>query len=164
MTLVAVALGLWVNSAERQRRAVAAIRAAGGSVVYDWEAQEWHSTDLPGPDWLCRQLGVDYFDDVAAAGLSSDAGDSDVAHLSQLTDVSFVVLQDTKVSDSSLAHLTRLTSLKVLWLDRSQVTDAGLAHLTGLKRLESLTLERTQVTDAGCERLQQALPNCKIER
>jgi hypothetical protein len=37
VTLVAVALAYWVNGAERQRRAVAAIEAAGGTVRYDYE-------------------------------------------------------------------------------------------------------------------------------
>src|SRR5687768_4773908 len=68
VTLTSVMLGVWVNRAERQRRAVAAIRAAGGTVRYDYEqagAQAAGPVDgqLPGPDWLCRLLSVDYFAD-----------------------------------------------------------------------------------------------------
>src|SRR5687767_178811 len=71
MTLVAVVLGLVVNPAERQRRAVAAIREMGGLVTYDYELdrrRQWDTIlgrqELPGPDLVCRLFGVDYFADV----------------------------------------------------------------------------------------------------
>ncbi|NQU21935.1 MAG: hypothetical protein HQ567_11685 [Candidatus Nealsonbacteria bacterium] len=43
------------------------------------------------------------------------------------------------------------------------MTDAGLEYLEGMTSLQSLDLRGTQVTDAGIKKLQQALPNCKIE-
>ena len=140
VTLVGVVLGVWVQRAERQRRAVAAMREDGGKVMYDYEESRPRAVngDLPGPDWLCRLLGVDYFANVTHAHLSRSA------------------------TDATLSHLGDLTSLKSLWLDGTQVTDTGLAHLTGLARLQELDLSGTQVTDAGCDRLQQALPNCAI--
>jgi hypothetical protein len=41
--------------------------------------------------------------------------------------------------------------------------DAGLEHLATLTHLKSLSLVDTQVTDAGVNKLQQALPMCKIK-
>ena len=46
----------------------------------------------------------------------------------------------------------------------TQVTDAGLENLKGLHQLQSLWLCCTKVTDDGLKKLQQALPNCQIER
>ena len=61
-----------------------------------------------------------------------------------------------------LEHLTGLTNLMILGLDDTKVTDAGLVHLKGLTKLEVLVLRRTKVTPAGVKQLQQALPNCEI--
>ena len=63
-----------------------------------------------------------------------------------------------------MEHLKGLTALQRLNLNGTQLTDAGLEHLKGLTRLQRLALRNTKVTDAGVTRLQQALPNCKIER
>ena len=51
-----------------------------------------------------------------------------------------------------------------LCLSDTQVTDAGLEYLKELTQLQQLDLDGTQVTDAGVTKLQQALPNCEIER
>lgn len=50
-----------------------------------------------------------------------------------------------------------------MYLVVTGVTDAGWKHLKGLTNLQALALSRTQVTDDGVKKLQQALPNCKIE-
>jgi hypothetical protein len=75
-----------------------------------------------------------------------------------------LLLDDTKITDDDLLHLEHLTRVQWLSLEGTPITDAGLKHLTSLTRLEWLGLKRTQVTDAGVKKLQQALPNCKIER
>lgn len=70
---------------------------------------------------------------------------------------------DTMVTDSGLEHLKGLTKVESLILWDSKVTDAGLTHLVGLTNLRWLVLWETKVTDAGVKKLQQALPNCKID-
>jgi len=140
VTIVSVGLGLVRNRAERQRRAVAAIRESGGWVRYEFEPTDGTPAELPGPDWLCRLLGVDYFAEVTIAALPNDA------------------------TDETAAHLSGLTSLQTLELGSTQLSDAGLAHLSRLTSLQRLSLGGTQVTDAGCRRLEAALPNCKIPR
>jgi hypothetical protein len=42
------------------------------------------------------------------------------------------------------------------------INDDGLEYLKGLKNLRVLLIRWTKVTDAGVEKLQQALPNCRI--
>jgi hypothetical protein len=91
----------------------------------------------------------------------TDAGLEDLRGLTQLE---YVVLLGTKVTDAGLEHLRGLTQLQVLVLDYTQVTDAGLERLNGLSQLQTLWLKNTKVIHEGVKKLQEALPNCKIER
>ena len=68
------------------------------------------------------------------------------------------------ITDAGLVHLKDLTSLQSLNLMKTQITDAGLVHFKGLTNLQKLHLSFTQVTDAGIAELQEALPNCEIEK
>ena len=52
----------------------------------------------------------------------------------------------------------------MLGLGRTKITDAGLEYLQRLTKLHELYLWDTKVTDQGVKKLQQALPNCEIER
>ena len=63
-----------------------------------------------------------------------------------------------------MAHLQGLTNLRTLNLTSTEITDPSLVHLKGLTGLGNLYLHNTQVTDAGVANLQQALPNCMINR
>jgi hypothetical protein len=67
-------------------------------------------------------------------------------------------------TDEKLKHLEPLSRLERLELIGAAITDTGLEQLTTLTRLTYLNLSGTQVTDAGINKLQQALPNCTIER
>jgi len=75
-----------------------------------------------------------------------------------------VNLVGTQVIDAGLVNLKGMTTLQVVDLRETKITDAGLEHLKGLIRLKSLHLGGTQVTDSGVKKLQQALPNCQINR
>ena len=145
----------------------------------------------PGPAWLRRLLGDNLFalslDAVQVDFGISRAGDAELEHLNELpqlrclilccTNVGDAGLQNverlarlqrlclggTRVSDAGLQHLGGLTQLQELDLGSTGVSDASLQHLKGLTQLKSLNLSNTRVTDAGVKRLQQALPNCKIQ-
>jgi Ran GTPase-activating protein (RanGAP) involved in mRNA processing and transport len=62
--------------------------------------------------------------------------------------------------------LKALGNLRIHYLDLSGtgITNAGLEYLTGLRELQVIDLAATKVTDRGVSTLQQALPNCEIER
>jgi hypothetical protein len=178
VTALCIALGVWGMRAERQRRAVKAIEAAGGAVEYD----------SPGSETFLRQwLPEDYFDDVEVVVLSrtqptddvwahlerlptvrqlflDDPGitDDELVHLRGLTLLQYLDLSTTYVTDAGVARLQGLTRLQVLLLNKTQVTDAGLVHLQGLTALDELWLTNTQVTREGANRLQKALPQCRI--
>jgi hypothetical protein len=97
-----------VHRAERQRRAVAAIEASGGGVRYEYEdVLPGSVAEFPGPDWLSRLLGVDYFDDVTYAYLGAEAGNAELAEVSALTRLRELWLDDTQVTDTGCERLQR---------------------------------------------------------
>jgi Leucine Rich repeat len=75
-----------------------------------------------------------------------------------------IVLSGLESADGGMIDLKELRNLTDLCLRSTKVTDAGLKVLVDLKNLKRLELEYTKVTDAGVKELQNALPNCKIER
>ena len=166
-----------IDRARRQHAAVARIEALQGLVEYDWQAVPWKfmawerdgrlSYDYkespyrrllwfrkephsPAPKWLADIFGPDLFADLATVNLGNRLlDDGDCAVFEALPKLSFIDLEDTKISDAGLAHLTDLRDLILLSLDKTQVTDAGLARLKNLPSLESLWLDDTQIGDAG---------------
>ncbi len=97
-----------VRNGNIQRRAVAAIKQAGGWVVYDSEWDEDQHTSSWKPRWpkrLVDQMGMDY-----------------------LGNVVFINLHD-RGTDQVLMEVARLNHLRQLHRPGFAVTDAGLAHL-----------------------------------
>jgi choice-of-anchor C domain-containing protein len=88
--------------------------------------------------------------------------DAGLSHLSNLPHLRLLSLFGTRVTDAGVPALTELSNLEVLTLGRTQVTDAGLLPLTKLPRLKELDLTGTNVTQAGVDRLQRALPDCRV--
>ena len=103
------------------------------------------------------------------------ATDDSLEHISTLKRLENLhVIEPSQVTDRGLANVAKLTNLQSLHLgndprntaglqDYIKITDAGLGNLYGLKNLVSLRLNTTQVTQTGIDKLQKALPNCKIE-
>ena len=146
VTLSAILVALIVNPAERQRRAVAAVRSVGGVVVFENEG--------PVRSWLRKRFDNDYFGNAVEVFLiDTRINDTDLRHLEGLTDLRKVYLNYTQVSDEGLRHIRRLTNLTVLNLDSTRVTDTGLKDLTMLTSLEELVLSNTHVSDAGLDHL-----------
>jgi hypothetical protein len=155
-------LGWIVRSARIQRDAVAVIKKAGGSVMYDWEWKD----DQPianakpwAPQWLVNCLGVDYFGNVTHV---SDAqyytyawSDTDLGALGRLNRLEVLSLGRSTVTDAGLARLEGLSHLR--WLELRnwpQLSDAGLAHLKGLTGLRGILLYNSpKVSDAGLAHL-----------
>ena len=76
--------------------------------------------------------------------------------------ITMVKLSRAQVADNDLRQLKGLSNLRALWLTGTPITDKGLKYLNGLENLRELSLVSTDVTDKGIEKLQKALPNCKI--
>ncbi|MCX7424781.1 MAG: hypothetical protein NTW96_04010 [Planctomycetia bacterium] len=178
-----------MQAANRQREAVKSLRKFPGHIQYDYQRSD-NRREPPGPPVLRRLLGDDFFAHVEFVCLGADEdfteadavclaslpllkdlrlcgawiSDTGLAHLEGLSQLETLDLSFTKVSDAGLAHLAGLAQLRDLNLSGTKVTDAGLLHLAGLAELRDLDLSGTKVTDESVRRLQQALPDCRIER
>lgn len=158
VALTAIWLGFVVNRAERQRRAVAAVRHLGGEVAYS-DGASW------SPEWLRAWAHEDYFQSVTAVSLMdvTQVTDADLTHLEGLIALQLLWLHNTPVSDAGLEHLRGLNEIQELDLSNTRVSDAGLKHLRGMSTLQRLWLINTNVSDEGIAELRAALPNCNIE-
>ena len=184
LTLV-VGLGMatWLvplkKRADRQKAAVEAILKDGGLVAYDYQhdasGRSIQNAMPPGPAWLRKLLGDDFFTDVVFAAVKTDTSaehlddlpriqslhldkgeitDAALAHVAGLARLDYLDLSGATITDDGLVHLERMANLKKLYLDRTKVTDAGLAHLAGLTGLYWLLLDGTQVSDAGLKNVE----------
>jgi len=174
--------GMRMAHAAKQKALIEDIENMGGLVWYDFQFDADDSSTAgppqpPGPLWLRRLLGNDFFINVVKLDLTQteipDAGlehftdltalqslslgdritDGGVKHLEGLTQLHTLSLRATQVTNAGLECLKGLRQLQSLNLMATPVTDAGLAHLSGLRQLQSLDLSDTKVTDAGLEHL-----------
>ena len=169
LLLMVVGLSVWlaiVNSqANRQRRAVARIKAAGGAVGYDYEidANFNRRTDNPappGPDWLRNVIGVDYFSTVIFVSFPT-ATDQSLAAVTDLPNLRGLELtDDLNLTDAGLACVEHLPQLEVLYIDGcSNLSDAGIKHLRALQNLTTLIALQTSISLDGMRELTQSNPN-----
>ena len=149
LTLVAGFLSIQVNRANHQRAVVRWLAENNASVSYDWQFYERadgvklfigdSGNQPPGPIWLRRQIGDEYFQSV----IGIDASVGDVSQLAGLTELEWLTLRETPVSD--ITPLARLKRLERLNLIDTQVRN--LSPLSGLSNLEGLHLIGSPVTD-----------------
>jgi hypothetical protein len=158
MLLILVAGGLMGWKARRvglQKRAVAAIERLRGSVVYDWEYQglspfKMSGSNPPGPIWLRRILGDEYFQEVAAVILPTDlptppSDDEDIA--------SYASKYEQPLIDDQLACVDGLDRVEALRLQWGRLNREGLERLAQQVLLKDLTLIVEPIDAAGLARL-----------
>lgn len=85
-----------------------------------------------------------------------------LVHLTSLPRLTELDLSGTDVGDRQVAVLPQLTTLLSLSLDGAPLTDQALASLAQCKKLQLINLSGTHVTASGVERLERALPACRI--
>jgi hypothetical protein len=145
-TVLGVWLGLEIDGAVKQRRAVEMVRKLGGMVGYRHQRMgpsNWDPTiESWAPRWLRQLVGDDYFVSVFEVYL---------AHFGNAADPPRDVL--ARLADEDLAALAGLKRLERLELAGAPVTPQGLAHLAGLKHLEYLDLRDVTITDQHLEQL-----------
>lgn len=166
--VVSLALGWYVRRVELQRRAIAAIRQAGGTATYDYgfvsSTYDIFDFDLlsdatGGPDvWWFPQswkerLGEDYFHGIAYVevqpGHAFDKGVLD--RLADLPRLQLLLVEG--LDDHDLAATGRLTHLRGLVITKAgRITDEGIARLAGMRKLELIALHGgPRITDSSME-------------
>ncbi|MEX2120576.1 MAG: hypothetical protein WD847_13360 [Pirellulales bacterium] len=170
LTVFCIWLGMQVERARKQARAIEQIEAFGGGVLFNYDSYNPHGQPgvSPGqpsaPAWLRRAVGEEYFRRVESVWLAAHRGqplrarrlltDHDLAVFNDLPHVRVLDLRNTPgISDDGLAHLAGLSKLESLSLDRTAVAGHGLRHLRRLPNLQHLGLAATPLTDAGLAEL-----------
>ena len=144
-----------IDRKARERAAVAEIKRVGGYYGYDWQMARkgYDKGQPPGPVWLRKLLGDNFFSNVVSVSLVDLSGLPELTEewlhllepLSELTNIQI----GTPITDDGMRYLMRFTKVKELKLWTSGVTDSGLIGLNGLTQLEGLYLERIGGTDAS---------------
>jgi len=88
--------------------------------------------------------------------------DAAMENIKGLSKLKWLNLSGTKITDAALENIKDLSQLQWLVLTSTKVTDAGLERLAVLSKLKTLNLRHTNVTEQGVNKLQEALPQCKI--
>jgi hypothetical protein len=188
VALVGVWLGWHVNRAERQRRAVDAIRSLGGEIRYSFDMDpdsegaitrrlrelfgDHHfgrASYVYSPPEATRRGAAEHLPDLYGLNdltiqvLLGDDLQRHLPHIAQLPRLRYLNLESTLLNDEGLAMLAGMTTLEHLDIGYNlPITDAGLPHLYGLKRLKQLRAFRTSASDAAMRDLEAALPECKV--
>ncbi|HUE74274.1 MAG TPA: hypothetical protein VMP01_25560 [Pirellulaceae bacterium] len=174
LTLFCVWLGYRTDRAQRQARAVAAIRDLGGRVTYRYQGEHGNYVLLKyhaqpeGPSSLRKLLGDDFFNEVGAVGLRGPGITHDVLRplrdcrgLEQLVLGNSVPEEYTRITDEGMQTITSLRGLRTLWIiGDSSITDGGFVRLKDLTAMDHLNLDGTQISDAGLEAIA-TLPNLR---
>ena len=156
-----------VNYSRTIRLAVVSVEAAGGKVTFDYQMDEPIACftnamskpvlEPPGPRWLRRMIGDEWFSDVAMISFDSDSQkcvtDDVLRTISTFRRLQVLIVPFGQITDVGLEHLRGLDRLRALDLSETSIGDRGLSNLTGLKNLEILELDGTQVTGAGLSQL-----------
>jgi hypothetical protein len=86
-----------------------------------------------------------------------------IRHLEAIPELYFLDLRGTQVDDAVMPIFGRMKMLCYLNLSDTRVTDSGLESLKNLTGLRTLELDNTSITAEGVRRLQEALPDCRIQ-
>lgn len=154
MTLVSLGLGLVVSRVQNERSAAAAITAAQGQIIYDWQVPPPNSgpnfrPEPPGPPWLRATLGPHWFArivEVRLRGYGNPGGGNRLAvigpHLEKLPALRSLTLWGPAIELDDyhlLGRLTQLTKLSLfLGAELRQPDAAALAANSGLRELHLL--------------------------
>jgi len=161
VTVFGVWLGIAVNKANKQRRAVAAIEKLEGRIQFDYErdanGQRIPDAQPPGPKWLRKVLGDDYFRKVIFIDFAfgtppgrSKVIDADLRCLESLPDLEAIDLdRNIAVTDQGLMHLRNLTKLRHLSMYYANVKGTGFVHLANKPLLRGLSIGHTPLTHDG---------------
>jgi hypothetical protein len=170
LMILVLVLGGWLGPyglrVHEQRAIVAAIRAAGGSVGYDWQvaasanlaALVKSTADPPKafggrvvwPKWLVELLGIDAFGRVDKVWFArGELSEPLLAQIGKLRDLEVLCVYNWLMLDTAgLVHLKDLSRLRDLHLQvkaRGHATD--LSWLRGMAQLEALHLGAIPVRD-----------------
>ncbi len=159
---VAIPVGWVAHTIRTQREAIAAVRAAGGKITFDYQEEVVGKTARGGlikrrepaaPAWLRRWVGDELFQSVYSVTFPKRVAPADLAALARFDRLEIFVLADSTGVGDGLRFLAGRRHLRMVRLTGPGVTDAGLAVIARLPSIQMLTLNGSEATDAGFAQL-----------
>lgn len=159
--LVALFPGWRANRAYTQKRLVAQIKAAKGSITYDFQVfRPGGSPGIrkkpaapPGPDWLRNWIGDEYFQEVAGVTFRGPVTAETMEAISRLDRLESIEIGGPLKVGDGLEKFRGSSYLRVVRLSGPAVNDAWLATLANCPNLDRLELNGADVSDAGLAQL-----------
>ncbi|HEY2882816.1 MAG TPA: leucine-rich repeat domain-containing protein [Pirellulales bacterium] len=157
--LVVLAVGIvcgWLlrelDRAHNQAELLANSQTGGYSLLFEDNftpngGLQFFSGSLPGPTWLEKIFGREFFREVVGASVKTDAA---LERLKDQTSLRRLYANDSSLTDAGLKPLANFKRLE--WLDLRDspgITDAGMQNAAGLTHLQGLLLTRLNIGDAG---------------
>jgi len=97
----------------RERAAVAEVKKLGGRVAYDWE-DPFSEDEPPGPRWVRKLLGDDFFAHVVTVEIKEmKIDDSVFLHLKEFTDLEWLELRRCSLTGPTDARRSLTTSARL---------------------------------------------------
>jgi hypothetical protein len=167
VTVFGVWLGVKVDQARRQKRAVENLSALGARFWFEHQRTSDGGFDgrieLHVPAWARELCGDDFFQNVRGIYVRRRPGenvdqprqitDEDLKCLADLPQLEILQIVSAPISDAGLAHVVYPERLTNVSLSNTNIGDGFLRQLRAAKRLESLWLDNTRVTDDGLAEL-----------
>jgi hypothetical protein len=151
----AFTVGVRIPGGIRQKRAVAAVEAKGGGVLYRdvGDIFGW-KTKLLAHDGIFGQCFSDVdqidFHPRSSGAPIDDAGLEQLSPcLRDLKGLRVVDLYGTRITNRGLKQLIGLKEIEVLNLAGTGIDDSGLVCLSSFPKLDVLYLSHARITDAG---------------
>jgi hypothetical protein len=146
VALACVWMAIESSQARAQKRTVQWVIQNGGKVRYDWQYRRQGKPLVeptpPGPRWLRRLIGDDYFQTVTHVWLRN-AKIRDLQWVRSLPEVRMVHLGDNEIND--ISPLAGLKNLRDVYLPANQIED--LLPLEGLSKLEWVDVTSNRISD-----------------
>ena len=93
----------------------------------------------------------------------TQAGDAGVVAILPLADrLTWLNLDDARLTPSCAGNLSRFAELTFLHVGRSALDDSSVNELAKLSKLKKTHVTRTAITESGADRLRAALPECEV--
>ena len=157
IVVVAVPTGWAARTIRAQRAAVAAVRAGGGSVAFDWQFERVgtapngrpiYRKEPAAPAWLRRWLGDELFEAVQTVRFPGRATPEAPAALVQCDRLERFDLGDSTGAGDGLRPLRGLRRLESVSISGFAITDPLLADLAAIRSLRELNIGQVVVRPA----------------
>jgi hypothetical protein len=106
------------------------------------------------------RLNADDLDALELSGGGID--DAQLAHVAHLTGLTSLAIESTNVTEAGLGTLGGLTKLRSLNLQGTRLRPDAERILSELATLETLDVRGTGLPGSSIQKIERALPNCKV--